>query len=146
MRESRFKWNIAPMPVGRKGVEPLVSYLHNGGYAIAKSTKHPKEAWLLLKALVSAKTQTSIAGSLGTFPSRKSVVATGAYLKGAPSNFRVIPDMLEKGRLFPFTPTYVQEGRVITTQGELLLNGKLTAQEATQRACEEIDNLLGGRK
>ena len=74
------------------------------------------------------------------------MVETGANLKGVPDGFKIVPDILEHGKLFPFTPTYNQEGRVYQTNGDLLLNGQLTAQEAAQKMCDEVNAILSGKQ
>ncbi|MBB6731453.1 ABC transporter substrate-binding protein [Cohnella zeiphila] len=142
-KDMKFKWNIAPMPVV-PGVDPLTSYIHNSGFAISASTKHPQEAWAVLEALVKPESYADDAASRGIIPPRPSVVASEKILNapGMPSNASVISDMLAKGKLFPFDETYAEEEKVYTDIGNEILTKKVTPEDGAAEMDRKVNEIL----
>ncbi len=79
MRQAQFKWSIMPLPRGRADIQQR-STTFTGPLLIAKSTKHPQEAWRLLKFLVGPEGQRYIAPGAVIGTSRLSLLRWHAQL------------------------------------------------------------------
>lgn len=67
-----FDWNLFPMPIGPAGVRATLAT--NDGYAINRNTKHPEEAYLLLRFLTSREANEIKAKYLGLQPAHRDAV------------------------------------------------------------------------
>ena len=67
-----FEWNLFPMPVGPAGVRATLAT--NDGYAINRNTKHPEEAYLLLRFLTGREANEIKAKYLGLQPAHRDAV------------------------------------------------------------------------
>jgi|GEM_PF-2457195 len=143
-KDSEFKWNIAPMPVANGSIDPLTSYTHNSGYSIAKASKYPQEAWAVLEALAKPESYADDAALRGVIPPRPSVVEDNPILDapGMPSNAGVIAQMLEKGKLFQFSPTYAEENDVYWNVGQEILSKALTPEDGAAKIAEQVNAIL----
>lgn len=143
-KELPFKWNVAPMPVANKDIDPLTSYIHNSGFSISKDTKYPDEAWAVLEALTTSESYAEDAMGRGIIPPMPGVIENNAILNapGMPSNAMIISKMLEKGKLYQFTTTTAEEDQVYMNIGELILSKKLTPEEGAKQAAKEINAIL----
>lgn len=102
--EAKFNWDIAPFPKGDKGsVVPMDA----SGWAISKSTKHPKEAELLVKYLSSYNSIQKITQSGLIVPARKDVANSIDFLDNQPpKNARVFLDIIETSKPTPVSINY----------------------------------------
>ncbi len=75
-----FEWDIVPLPEGPQGRGTSLGF---AGYSIIKGTKHPEEAYDLLKFLTGPKNAAT--ASQFFVPSRKSILESEEFAKGAPS-------------------------------------------------------------
>jgi multiple sugar transport system substrate-binding protein len=73
----KFKWNLSQLPRKKNKVSVVVTV----SLSINANTKHPKEAWELVKFLTSYEGQVFTAEGGLAVPSRKSLVASDSYLK-----------------------------------------------------------------
>jgi len=73
----KFKWDYTVLPKRKKRATTLVGV----SLAMAAETKHPDEAWKLIKFMTSSKGQVYTAESGVAIPSRKSVANSDHYLK-----------------------------------------------------------------
>lgn len=104
-----FDWDIAPMPVGSSrtvyrapGIDGLV----------LASTKHPDEAWLLVRFLLDDYVQMDKAESKLEVPILRSAVSSPVYQTAPPKSMHVIGDLLQ--RSIP-QPTFLGAREVIAT-------------------------------
>lgn len=67
-----FKWNVFPMPLGPSGERATFATID--GYAINRNTKHPEEAYALLKFLAGPVANEILAKYLGLQPAHRDVV------------------------------------------------------------------------
>jgi multiple sugar transport system substrate-binding protein len=72
-----FDWDVVELPRDKKKATTLFDV----SYSIARDTKHPIEAWELLKFLTSEEAQTEVARSGHAIPSLKSIAHSDAFLK-----------------------------------------------------------------
>lgn len=67
-----FGWNVFPMPIGPSGERATFATID--GYAINRNTKHPEEAYALLKFLAGPVANEILAKYLGLQPAHRDVV------------------------------------------------------------------------
>ena len=82
VRTVTFNWDVVDLPNGPGGTPG--NWLFWGAYVINAKTEHPKEAWALVQALTTAKTQGEIAALGANIPSRVSQEALDAFLTFTP--------------------------------------------------------------
>ncbi len=76
--ETKFKWDVAPMPKGPAGQATSVN---SAGFVVGKASKNPDAAFEFLKYVVSAPAQTRLAQLGFACPVLKSVAESDAFLK-----------------------------------------------------------------
>jgi len=139
MREAKtLRWDVAPMPKRRQHA----TLLGMENYAIAATTKHPKEAWQLFAFLLSPEAQAVMASKLEKQPSRQSV-ADGPYLSEKTDYHRkVLVDALGYARQAPNVPDWDRVSHFIQDQLDLMWLGKVPVAEGTAKAAEQVTDAL----
>ncbi len=102
--EAKFNWDIAPFPRGNRGsIVPMDA----SGWAISNSTKHPKEAELLVKYLSSKESIEKFTQSGLIVPARKDAANSKYFLDGkAPENAKVFLNIIETSKPTPVSIDY----------------------------------------
>lgn len=102
--DAKFRWDIAPFPKGEAGsIVPLDA----SGWAVTKSSRHKKEAYLLINYLASKNSIEKITCSGLIVPARKDVANSMAFLDGkAPQNARVFIDVIKTSKPTPVSVNY----------------------------------------
>ncbi len=77
-----FNWDVVDLPNGPSGTPG--NWLFWGAYVINAKTEHPAEAWALVQALTTAKTQGEISALGANIPSRVSQEALDAFVTFSP--------------------------------------------------------------
>lgn len=132
-----FEWDIALFPKGEKREH----WTSSAGYTISKNTKHPKEAWLLLKFLTNAESQTYMANT--TLPALRKVAEKMARTyNGPPKHYAVLLEAIKYMKPYPRIPNIteiVETKRIIE---EYALSGQKSSEDAYKWATEEINKIL----
>ena len=137
-----FTWDVAPMPTGRWQATTFIW----GGNCILRSTKHPREAWELVKFL-SGPEAAKIAIEAGN--------ALPAYVKGAeeavahpmdrntPAGDQFFLDAVEYGRVAPSPP---QNAEYLFAMGRLqdAFLGLTSVEQACREFTDEVNGFLTG--
>src|SRR4051812_5229707 len=144
--EARKNVGVAPMPTGPDG--KAYTFVGGSDLVIFKSTKHPNEAWALLKFLSQDQTQKDYAALLGMFPSRlepqQQVGASGA-------NQKAFFEAIQHGRTYAPIPQWGQiENAYKTRFGNILDSAagvgsgysEATVKSQLDAAAKEADGLL----
>ncbi len=139
MKEAKsLHWDIAPLPMKKQHA----TLMGMENYAIAAQTKHPKEAWELLKFLLSPHAQEVMAREMEKQPSRQSV-ANGPYLaQKVGYNRKVFVDALGYARQAPNIPDWDRVSHYIQEQLDLIWMGKVSVKEGTTRAARQVTEAL----
>ena len=118
--EAKFNWDIVPFPKGDKGsIVPLDA----SGWAIAKSTKHPKEAQHLVQYLSSKESIEKFSESGLIVPARKDVANSKYFLDNkAPKNAKVFLDVIETSKPTPVSVNYKEIVDKLSKQLEYKFN------------------------
>ncbi len=138
-----FHWDVAMFPKNKAGVRRFGS--GGTGYGIIKSTRHPKEAWEVVKALTSAPVQAEMARRGLAQPALRSI-AMGPDWAGSslpPQNKKMLNEAVEYIVFDPFHSRWREiEAKFIIPEFDLLKSGKETAQQAVQNIVPKINALL----
>jgi len=101
-----FEWSIMPMPRGRSNVQQMTTTF-TGPFCIAKTTKHPDEAWELVKFLCSPEGQQFIAPGAAIGTSRKSLYPW-YWSEFKNLNLKLVQDVILGGYRFGFESANVR--------------------------------------
>ncbi len=134
-----FKWDIAVLPKGK-----VRACIANGvAHAINAKTKHPEEAWLLVKFLSSKEAQIALAKSATSIPVRKSIAYSKYFLDGVPENKKACLEMIKYGHNYPVTPEmnyWLLD--IMARELQLAFLGKKSIKKALDDATREVNKVL----
>ena len=138
---------VAPMPVGPDG--KAYTFIGGSDLMVFKSTKHPNEAWALVKYLSQDQTQKDYANLLGMFPSR---LDPQQQVGQSDPNHEAFYKAIQNGRTYAPIPQWAQiENAYKTRFGNILDDaagaGDSSFSDATVKsqldaAAKEADGLL----
>lgn len=139
-KSADFDWDLHHLPT--KKVEVSISCTGGAGFSMAKNTKHPKEAWLLLKAINMALAEVD-AASGGEFPVEPAMLAKWARGAGPPYERQAFLDWnLKYAVPRQITPGYLQWRREWQDELVLALNGEKTVEEAMKAGAKKVQAVL----
>jgi multiple sugar transport system substrate-binding protein len=137
---------VAPMPTGSGG--KAYTFVGGSDLMMLKSTKHPNEAWALLKFLSEDQTQKDYAALLGMFPAR---LDPQQQVGDSDDNHKAFFEAIQSGRTYAPIPQWGQiENAYKTRFGNILDSaagvGKSYNAESVKSqldaAAKEADGLL----
>ncbi|HEX7009710.1 MAG TPA: extracellular solute-binding protein [Phycisphaeraceae bacterium] len=145
-----FRWDIVPVP-HREGLESP-SAIATVAWSISRQTKHPREAYELLKFLCGPEGQV-MSTKLGlAIPSLKSVAESDAFLSPGetPANNRLFLDLIPRMRVAQ-NPPGQQFNRILDEELAQslrlgLVDNKTAAQRVAGRWLAELDSPLRQRE
>lgn len=105
-------------------------------------TKHPREAWLLVKFLSGLEAQRMLAGLGTSIPVRKSVAYSDYFLKGSPPHKKIFLEAMSYGHDLEFTPGWLQWTDKLRQILDLLWLDKISVEEALKKATSEVNAVL----
>jgi multiple sugar transport system substrate-binding protein len=128
------RWGVVPMPRQKQ----QATLLGTENYAIAKGTKHPKEAWELFKFLLGKECQSVMATKLEKQPSRQSVANdVFANLKTG-YDARVFVEALSYAHPAPNVADWDKVSHFIQEQLDLMWMGKTSVEAGTEKAAKQV--------
>jgi multiple sugar transport system substrate-binding protein len=141
--QAAFKWDIAPLPK----VNQPVTILNTTGFAIARHTKYPKQAWQLLKYLVDRPSQEIIAAQNIGLPALETVLS-GSDMQAAGKSFdaQVFLDSLVAARVKPCFIFYRPWSKQIAEGMDPVWNGLAELQPTLQQIIPKANSILIGQK
>ena len=144
--EARENVGVAPMPTGPGG--KAYTFVGGSDLMVFKSTKHPNEAWALLKFLSEDQTQKDYAGLLGMFPAR---LEPQQQVGDSSENHKAFFEAIQSGRTYAPIPQWGQiENAYKTRFGNILDSAagvgkdysEATVKSQLDAAAKEADGLL----
>jgi multiple sugar transport system substrate-binding protein len=136
---------LAPMPAGPNG--DAFTFVGGSDLMMFKSTKHPNEAWEVMKFLSQDQVQTDYAKLLGMFPARVEPQKTYGESNGA--NYSAVYDAIQQGRTYSPIPQWAEienayKGRFGNILDEAAKGQASNAevQKQLDEAAKEADGLL----
>ncbi len=140
-------WDVAMFPKGPNGVRGLGT--GGSGYCILKSTRHPEEAYRVLKALTDRDAETMLADTGLAQPARIEIAEGSHWIGGnlPPKNKKMLNDAMKYVIYEPFSPVWREAKELyINPQLDLLFSGKIAAEEAVKGFIKKVNDLLSGKK
>ncbi len=138
-----FEWDVAMFPKNREGIRRFGS--GGTGYGILRTSKYPKEAWEVVKALTSEPVQSELAERGLAQPSLRSVALGEHWAESPlpPANKKMLNEAVNYIMFDPFHPRWREiEAKMITPELDLLKSGKETAEKAVRKIVPRINEIL----
>jgi len=136
-------WDVVMFPKGPEGVRGFGT--GGSGYCVLKSTKHPKEAWEVIKALSGKRGQEMLAEKGLGQPALRSVAegTSWALSPQAPLNKSMLNEAVKYVTYDPFHSAWREAKELhITPQLDLIWNGKQSAAQGVSRFMTDVNRLL----
>lgn len=137
---SNFSWNVAPIPAGPTG--KIVAQANADTFAIPQKSKHPKEAFEVMKWMVSPAIMPRLAANYGAIPARKSLSAAWLDEHKATNdkvNWELFIDSIEymdKPNNESYVPNFQKVWDAMENNMAAITTGKV---KDTDKAAEELN-------
>jgi len=140
-----FQWDVVMFPKGPQGIRGFGT--GGSGYCILKSTKHPKEAYEVLKALAGSNAQRMLAETGLTQPAIMDIATIWADDGKDPKNKGMLLESMKYVIYDPFSP-YWREAKELYLIPALdkIFNGKIEVKPAIDAVIGKINALLRGKR
>jgi multiple sugar transport system substrate-binding protein len=136
-RTMPFRWDVAPMPQRRQRATTFIW----GGNCILKSTKHPHQAWELVKFLsgpAGAAINMQAGNALPAHRQAAMAEVERPHLKGMPAHDRYFLNAIEYGHSADFPPQLAEFTEAMTFLRDAFL-GIRSVEDACQRFTAEVN-------
>ncbi|MEG4497238.1 ABC transporter substrate-binding protein [Microcoleus sp. F10-C6] len=138
---------------GKIAIEPMLSStgkiggscLGGWGWGIAKTSKHPEQAWKAIQYLTSEETQRKFILQTGLIPSYKSLFTNKEIVAKYP-HYPQLLKVVERPALRPPLAQYAQASDILQRYLSSAFTGRMSAEQAMKAAATETRNLLGSLK
>lgn len=134
-----FNWDIAPVPLGTKGLD-RVTYAGTNTLHIFKDSKHVEEAWKLLQFMVGPEGMAYFAKT-GT-PSHIETANSDVYLTGKPDNRQEVVNLGSYAHNYYPGLKSDQWKQIYNAELEALWIGQSAAPEVLATICDKITPIL----
>lgn len=138
-----FEWDVAMFPKGPNGKRGFGT--GGSGYCILKESKHPKEAFEVIKALSGKDAQMALAETGLAQPAIMSIAMSNLWANDGkvPYNKKMLDGAMRYVVYDPFTPVWREAKEMyIIPELELLFGGKKIAQQAVAVFINKVNNLI----
>ena len=135
----KFRWDIAPLPKGRK----RVTMLGMENYAISARTKNPELSWKLMEFLLREETQVKMAERMEKQPS---LIEAGSKFAEMDTGYNrhVMTDAVKYGRVPDNIEKYNEVWTVLQKKLDLIWIGREQVRPAMEEAVSRINPILKG--
>lgn len=134
---ARFPWALAVNPLGKDGKR--AGWASSSGFSISARTKHPREAWLLLKELVGVEAQRSLMSA--TIPARTDLQPEYLQMNGLTQcNLNALLEMLPHMKPVARVPESLEVSQELDYWFELALQEG--GGDVMPRLNQSIDRIL----
>ncbi len=138
---------------GKIAIEPMLSSIGKAGgsclggwgWGIAKTSKHPEQAWKAIQYLTSEETQRKFILETGLVPSYKSLFTNKEIVAKYP-HYPQLLKVVERPALRPPIAQYAQASDILQRYLSSAFTGRMSAEQAMKAAASETRNLLGSLK
>ncbi|MEG3925081.1 MULTISPECIES: ABC transporter substrate-binding protein [unclassified Microcoleus] len=138
---------------GKIAIDPMLSSigqtggscLGGWGWGIAKTSKHPEQAWKAIQYLTSEETQRKFIIQTGLVPSYKSLFTNKEIVAKYP-HYPQLLKVVERSALRPPLAQYAQASDILQRYLSSAFTGRMSAEQAMKAAASETRNLLGSLK
>ncbi len=137
-----FEWDLFYPPADPKTGKRVVTFDTNP-HLMTKASKHPDEAWLLMKYLAGPVTQQQIGKTKIAVPTLRSEGTNAAvYLQGPPASMKYVPADLELSRDLEYHLNWENWYNELIKDMRLAFSGEKTVPEAAKIADEAGDKII----
>jgi len=146
--------NAADSPIkGKIAIKPMVgatsdtggACLGGWGLGIAKSSKHPEEAWKAIQYFTSEEAQRQFVLNSGFVPSRRSLFTDPQIVAKYP-HYPKLLEIEDRAILRPPIAQYAQTSDILQRYLSAALTNRMTPESAMKAAAVETRRLLGSRE
>ena len=138
-------WAIAPKPAGSQG-HPRANFFHLSLYAIASSSDNPDNAWKFLQYMVSPEGMKLGLESMQGIPAREKIARSPEFTDDPfvrqHDAYAPFIESLETVHTAPYLIRFDEAENAISAGLDPVWRGERTAEEATARICDEVDQIL----
>ncbi|MCX5656786.1 MAG: sugar ABC transporter substrate-binding protein [Candidatus Omnitrophica bacterium] len=142
-KQENFDWDVVMFPKGPGGVHSFGT--GGSAYTILKTTKYPKEAWEVLKALTSEPAQIILADSGLAQPANRDI-AEGAHFaldNMLPRNKKMLNEAVKYVIYDPFHPRWREINELfIVPELDIIFNGQEPVKEGIFKIVPDINRIL----
>ena len=141
-----FEWDVVMFPKGPKGVRAFGT--GGSGYCILNQTKHPKEAFEVIKALSGRDGQIMLAKIGLAQPAMKDIAESvhWAFDGKPPGNKKMLTEAVKYAIYDPFHPAWREAKEVyILPELDSVFSGTKTVEEAASNFTDNVNELLKKR-
>jgi len=138
-----FEWDVAMFPKGPNGKRGFGT--GGSGYCILKDSKHPKEAFEVIKALSGRDAQMKLAETGLAQPAIMSIAMSNLWANDGrvPYNKKMLDGAMKYVVYDPFTPVWREAKEMyIIPELDLLFGGKKTALQAVAAFINKVNDLI----
>ena len=143
---SDFEWDVAMFPKGPGGRRAFGT--GGSGYCILKDSRHPEEAFEVVKALSGRHGEEMLADTGLAQPAIRDIVMSEHWSlnDNPPKNKRMLDEAMDYVIYEPFSPLWREAKELyINPELDLVFNGKKTAEDAVKSFAGKVDDLLARR-
>lgn len=138
-----FEWDVVMFPKGPDGKRGFGT--GGSGYCILKESKHPKEAFEVIKALAGKEAQMKLAETGLAQPAIMSIAMSNLWANDGkvPYNKKMLDSAMKYVIYDPFTPVWREAKEMyIIPELDLLFGGKKTAEQAVAAFINKVNALI----
>ncbi|WGV24144.1 ABC transporter substrate-binding protein [Halotia branconii] len=139
---SPIKGKIAIKPMVHAPGETGAACLGGWGIGIAKSSKHPQEAWTAIQYFTSEKAQRRFILNAGYVPSRRNLFTNPEIVAKYP-HYPQLLEVVDNAVLRPPIAQYAQASDILQRYLSAALSGRTDPKQAMKAAANETRRLLG---
>lgn len=143
----KFNWDVVMFPKGPKGIRGFAT--GGSGYAILSATKHPKEAWEVVKCLAGDEGQEKLADTGLAQPANQRIAGGSHFAKSVatPLNKKMLNEAVKYVIYEPFHINWREaQDKYITPRLDLINSGKISVQEGFDEIVPKVNALLQGKE
>ncbi|MCM8783222.1 MAG: sugar ABC transporter substrate-binding protein [Candidatus Omnitrophica bacterium] len=138
-----FDWDVVMFPKGPKGIRGFGT--GGSAYGILKTTKYPKEAWEVVKALTNERAQTILADSGLAQPANRKIAESEHFAldEKLPKNKKMLNEAVKYISYEPFHGRWREINELyIVPELDMVFNGQKSVREAIAKIVPDINKLL----
>ncbi len=140
---NNFDWDVAMFPKGPEGLRAFGT--GGSGYCILKDTKHPKEAFEVIKAFAGRKGQAKLADTGLAQPAIKDIAQSEHWALNdrPPKNKSMLDEAMKYVIYEPFHPAWREAKELyINPELDLVFSGRKSVKDAVGSFVGKVDKLL----
>jgi multiple sugar transport system substrate-binding protein len=146
--KGKFEWDVAPFPRGEYGRQTRYAGM---GYGVWSGTRHPRQAWELMKFIQSKKALTERSMGFADIPARRSVAFGPWAQQEASFNVSALLTSIsgtgqDRIQFFPKNEMWRNTYQFFADQVDLILLDEVSIEEGLNRAQSQAENYVSAQR